>query len=381
MAEAERSGLHWQLADIYDNKGAVLTSPAGERIFGPAWAKVLVERGDLTEAQAAVLASATETDVESAAATFSLRGSYERRVQTIRATEANGARIGLYTSVADGSTAYVPTSEDIDAEDLGPITSVLAMEPWYVAPDVCALLDHAAPQMPDWELAEDDVPASGGLIVFADAIETDGHELDADVPYWVNAMSCMLVQIGDGEGDRFIQFDDWEASARADGGSGWQWMSAGRHSWVIGTHVDDFDRIKVRKTNEAEGFIAESAVMRRRIACLWALAKTPRLIEGTKIHETRPAQRRAARAGIKTPVVLYDVRPTDRSGASTGERPTDWTHRWIVEGHWRQQAHGPDRSLRRPTWIAPHIKGPDDKPLVVKDRVGIVRGDPPRAPK
>jgi hypothetical protein len=33
--------------------------------------------------------------------------------------------------------------------------------------------------------------------------------------------------------------------------------------------------------------------------------------------------------------------------------------RWIVRGHWRSQPHGPERSLRRLTWIAPHWKGPE----------------------
>jgi hypothetical protein len=28
----------------------------------------------------------------------------------------------------------------------------------------------------------------------------------------------------------------------------------------------------------------------------------------------------------------------------------------LVRGHWRQQAHGPGRQLRRPTWIAPHVR-------------------------
>jgi hypothetical protein len=32
--------------------------------------------------------------------------------------------------------------------------------------------------------------------------------------------------------------------------------------------------------------------------------------------------------------------------------------RWIVRGHWRNQPYGPDRSLRRLTWIEPYWKGP-----------------------
>lgn len=43
-------------------------------------------------------------------------------------------------------------------------------------------------------------------------------------------------------------------------------------------------------------------------------------------------------------------------------------HRWWVDGHWRQQACGRDLKERRPTWIAPHVKGPADKPFIT-DRV------------
>ena len=36
--------------------------------------------------------------------------------------------------------------------------------------------------------------------------------------------------------------------------------------------------------------------------------------------------------------------------------------RWLVRGHWREQAHGQGRVQRRRTWIAPHWKGPTTAP-------------------
>jgi hypothetical protein len=36
-----------------------------------------------------------------------------------------------------------------------------------------------------------------------------------------------------------------------------------------------------------------------------------------------------------------------------------YRHRWVVRGHWRQQAYGPLHSLRRQTWIPSYIKGPE----------------------
>jgi hypothetical protein len=46
-------------------------------------------------------------------------------------------------------------------------------------------------------------------------------------------------------------------------------------------------------------------------------------------------------------------------------RSVDWKQRWIVGGHWRNQFY---RSLgiHRRIWISDHMKGPDDKPLVIR---------------
>lgn len=54
---------------------------------------------------------------------------------------------------------------------------------------------------------------------------------------------------------------------------------------------------------------------------------------------------------------------------SNDHEARQWTHRWLVHGHWRWQPHGPGRTLRRLTYIRPHVKGPDDLPLRVPTRV------------
>lgn len=46
----------------------------------------------------------------------------------------------------------------------------------------------------------------------------------------------------------------------------------------------------------------------------------------------------------------------------------EWSHRWIVDGHWRNQYYA-SLGLHRQIYIAPHIKGPEDRPLIVKDKV------------
>lgn len=38
----------------------------------------------------------------------------------------------------------------------------------------------------------------------------------------------------------------------------------------------------------------------------------------------------------------------------------------IVRGHWRQQAHGPARALRKTLWIQPFWKGPEESRVLLR---------------
>lgn len=67
-------------------------------------------------------------------------------------------------------------------------------------------------------------------------------------------------------------------------------------------------------------------------------------------------------------VRVVRLRPREREESSGERRTVEWSHQWLVRGHWRQQYYRSDNT-RRPLWIAPHIKGPSDKPLVVRPTV------------
>lgn len=51
---------------------------------------------------------------------------------------------------------------------------------------------------------------------------------------------------------------------------------------------------------------------------------------------------------------------------TNGESEVEWSHRWLVNGHWRNQPYGPGKMERKLIWISPYVKGPDDKPFVPK---------------
>lgn len=92
-----------------------------------------------------------------------------------------------------------------------------------------------------------------------------------------------------------------------------------------------------------------------------------RVLQDEDHQPTRQMRRAAERRGRTIdPVRLTRLPRMSHSGSGNAQTDRDYTHRWVVNGHWRNQWY-PSMQSHRPKWIAPYIKGPDDKPLVVKD--------------
>lgn len=79
----------------------------------------------------------------------------------------------------------------------------------------------------------------------------------------------------------------------------------------------------------------------------------------------RPTRKRFFRAThAEAPLVrVIQLRKREVRGKENGHGgPRDWSHRWIVSGHWRKQWY-PTRQRHEPLFIDSYVKGPDDKPL------------------
>lgn len=72
-----------------------------------------------------------------------------------------------------------------------------------------------------------------------------------------------------------------------------------------------------------------------------------------------------ARMPEKKVTIVRLRRPRREPGDDHEPRTVDWSHRWLVGGHWRNQWY-PSLSLHRQVWISPYVKGPEDKPLEPK---------------
>lgn len=81
--------------------------------------------------------------------------------------------------------------------------------------------------------------------------------------------------------------------------------------------------------------------------------------------------KKGRRPGTVTTVALRRMRVvSEEIDRETGRK---YTHRFVVRGHWRQQAHGPNRSERRTIWVPSYIKGPEGAPLLHSEKVMVWR--------
>jgi hypothetical protein len=110
----------------------------------------------------------------------------------------------------------------------------------------------------------------------------------------------------------------------------------------------------------------------RLFLALQFLAASPGVVGERLERPDRATVRRLARRGVTDPSdvrVIY-LKGSRSDHACTGE--SNYHHRWIVSGHWRNQPYGPGNKLRRPVWVKPHVKGPEGAPMLTGEIVRAI---------
>lgn len=110
------------------------------------------------------------------------------------------------------------------------------------------------------------------------------------------------------------------------------------------------------------------------MASVWLLLSQPRVMQEdapvvASVRRRRSAPGESKKRPVRVSVRTLEVSP--RSGARGGGRKA--TSRWWVRGHWRQQAWGKNRALRKPVFIAPHTAGSSDGDLDDRPQVQVWR--------
>jgi len=271
-------------------------------------------------------------------------------------------------------------------------------ELFYVSQEMVELAQVAEASLPSFRLLPEDVPAQHGFIVFATPLgeyrnnyPTLSDEIDVKIvaASWQVLFANGSLHISpDGkltkgsvhitwwEGiDPFIDAaarrGDWtpEQMAAQRQRTPINWGSEARLPFTT-TEADD---IPYWDPDTNSHISYQEA---RKIGPMPSWAGMQELTEIEDAHYDRAARRRAAREGRELPPVrVITLRRTRHSQHSQheGEHGSrEYHHRWLVRGHWRQQWF-PKRQAHRPVWIAPHIKGPDDAPLLGGEKVYALR--------
>jgi hypothetical protein len=79
----------------------------------------------------------------------------------------------------------------------------------------------------------------------------------------------------------------------------------------------------------------------------------------------------AKKAKIQRRVTVVELRRREyKTAAVPGDkRPIEWDHRWLVRGFWRWQTYGPQMSQKKRIWINSYVKGPEGRPLIIREQV------------
>lgn len=104
------------------------------------------------------------------------------------------------------------------------------------------------------------------------------------------------------------------------------------------------------------------------MACWRLMGQTIADIE--PVVPTRQQRRQLERRNVPVRTVTV-IRLRRRGSRGDGGTTVNWTHRWVVRGHWRQQPCKNENGdwTTRPVFIHPYIKGPDEAPLLVRRHV------------
>lgn len=273
------------------------------------------------------------------------------------------------------------------------LRNLIASETYAVTDEIGEVLDFGAKTIPSFMLHESDPPSESGFVVFESThIIPDGK----GKPLAVKAIAWDTVKmrrdmydeatmgvVDDTELERFkrehadidsvsgvllIAYTD-PTDERDHMHEEWQ-----RDLWMF--RAADFSMPPLLPLScglwefgrePLEEYAHDSLI--RLLATFFRFVQEP-WVDPRTIVTGRHVRKRAIKVKIEPSVHVVQLRKRAGSHARTnGEsQPGNYSHRWLVRGFWRNQWY-PSEQRHAPKFIAPHVRGPADKPLVVHDTI------------
>lgn len=276
---------------------------------------------------------------------------------------ADGGWADQYRPIADPARRPGESTEESVARHACGMMAQFATDadPYYVAGEMVDVLEMAALDVPVWDVAAPDLLTPTGFVLF-------------DRP-----IRGLPLLVDDGEPAAFdedgLDGFGWWQSAAPDGTqtvvTGPFWFDRGgpfsRHT-VVPCSVPPFMPLVL-------GRPWDQAPERRMaiLAAFWRLIQMPFVSRIVDDDVDRATRRMLNRARLPlTETIVVTLRKAKRRDVDGEPRPIDWSHRWLVRGHWANQWY-PSEQRHAPVYRAPYVKGPEDKPFVPKHRIFDVR--------
>ena len=231
----------------------------------------------------------------------------------------------------------------------------------------------AARTLPEWSAGEA-IPCPHGLMLFEEPIATvPRHHAEPNTPtvpvdgiMWSRQDSHLLAW--------------WMSRSARHLSPEYRPFFGGHAVWPLNYFIVNIDDAGHAEVLDAGGQYARELL--QVLGSLWLLIGQERVSTTTQVETPHsPNTDGAGTPGVPEAesVIVIDVhraQPAASEAAPGREQPV-YRHRWWVEGHWRQQACGPNHSERRPIFIPPHVKGPDGMPFKLEpERVYLLRDQP-----
>lgn len=224
---------------------------------------------------------------------------------------------------------------------------------WWVSRDMTRLAEDTV-QAGDFP--EPDPPAQCGMIFFEGDVQHISFRFDNDGSGETRVAAILWQDVGR-ESVKISVFTDNPVGIRE------------MHADSFGLPVVSLAPSVVRENDGSFQWLCGL------LYAVWALSAEPHICEAkpAKPDMAHPLPQRFDPEIRKVKMlVLRENLHRPGGSADDDERVRrEYSHRFIVRGFWRDQAYGPNHSLRRRQWIPPFVKGPADKPLICKETVRI----------
>lgn len=280
--------------------------------------------------------------------------------------------VGMHFGEIDLARSY-GTDQNLAEYAAGHVMLLRTAEMYWISREMGALLRYAADSMPLATIEETDLPSPSGFMLFEDpmiGMDSDWPENDnlrIQAIQWgrvrVQGTWCVNMIFY----DRTENFLRSNKLTRADFPELPELYFLGMSCWEIGTSADDFSGFYAAAPEGQRNSFLED---RRMIHAFFMLIRQ-RIADVSTRYPNRTEKRQAARSNYEHEpnVNVVTLRKTygERVDPETA-RQVDWSHRWVVRGFWRNQWH-PSEGRHVLRFIDAYVKGPPDKPLVIKETV------------